>query len=60
MEQNHFSNFGGGSFKDFEIGPLAYEYMLLKGFSIFSSGSHFVQPSGIILSIFGRGSLRFL
>ena len=34
----------------FEFGPAVQEEMVLKDFSIFSSGSHFVQ-----LSKFGRG-----
>ena len=31
--------------------------MSFKGFSIFSSGSHFVQLSGTILAIFEEGHL---
>ena len=47
MEQNHFSNFGRGSFKGH-----FYETILKLGhsFSIFSSGGHSVQPSGTILA----------
>ena len=37
--------------------PLAWE-MLFKGFSIFSSGSHFVQRSGTILAILVEGHSR--
>ena len=64
MEQNHFSKFGRESFKKhfyeiiFEIGPLAYEMMSLKSFSIFSSGGHFVQPSITILAHLVEGPSR--
>ena len=32
--------------------------MFLKGFSIFSSGGHFVQYSRTILAMFGKGVLE--
>ena len=41
----------------FEILPLATE-MSFKGFSIFSSGDHFVQQSGTILAILLKGDER--
>ena len=34
------------------------EEMSFKGFSTFSSGCHFVQPSGTILAISVEGHLR--
>ena len=34
--------------------------MLFKGFSIFSSGSHFVQSSGTILVFLVKGHLRHI
>ena len=37
---------------------LLYSSCRLKGFSIFSSGSHFVQPSGTILVILVEGQKR--
>ena len=40
------------------VGPLAYEEMSFKGFSIFSSGSHFIQLSGTILAILVEGHPR--
>ena len=50
VERNDLSNFGKGprniSVTLFEIGPLIKEEMSFKGFSIFSSGGHFVQWSG--------------
>ena len=46
------------SVKYFEIRPLAAEEMSFKGFSIFSSGSHFVQPTGTILAISEEGHWR--
>ena len=42
----------------FEIGTLAAKKMSFKGFSIFSSSHHFVQPSGTILAILVEGSWR--
>ena len=57
MDQNHFSNFGRGSYKEH-----FYESILKLGywptrrcrykffFSIFSSGGHFMQPSRTILA----------
>ena len=45
--------------KLFEIGPLAWEEMSFKSFfSTFSSGGHFVQPSGTILAILVEGHSR--
>ena len=41
----------------FEIPPLATE-MLFKGFSIFSSGDHFIQQSRTILAILVKGNKR--
>ena len=38
-----------------EIRPLANEDMSFKGFSSFSSGSHFVQQTGIISTILVEG-----
>ena len=42
----------------FEIRRLAYEDMSFKGFSIFSSGGHFVQWGGTILAILVEGHPR--
>ena len=39
----------------FEIRPLVQEEMSFKGFSIFSSGGHFIQCSGTILAILVEG-----
>ena len=39
----------------FEIWPLATE-MSFKGFSIFSSGDHFVQQSRTTMAIFVKGT----
>ena len=61
MEQNHFSKTGRGSSKEHSgeiILKLAHwprRRCCLKGFSIFSSGGHFVQPSGTILAILVEG-----
>ena len=62
MEQNHLSNFGRGSFKEH-----FYEIILklrhwptsvVKRVFFFSSGGHFVQPSGTILAYFVEGHPR--
>ena len=62
MEQCHFSNFRRGSFKEH-----FYEIILklshwptsrCKGFSIFSSGGHFVQSSRAILANMVEGHPR--
>ena len=58
-EQNHFSNFGRGSSKEhfceiiLKSTHWPWRRGRLKGFSIFSSGGHFVQQSN-----FGRGSSK--
>ena len=64
MEQNHFSKTGRGSSKEHSgeiILKLAHwpkRRCRLKGFSIFSSDGHFVQPSRNHFSNFGRGSSK--
>ena len=42
----------------FEIRLLVYEDMLFKGFSIFSSGGHFVQRNKTISAILVEGHPR--
>ena len=42
----------------FDIGSLVYEEMSFKGFSILSSGCHFVQQSGTILALLVEGHSR--
>ena len=56
-ERNHLKNMVKGHKRTiyFVIWQLAYEDMLLKDFSTFDSGSHFVQPSRTILAIFVKG-----
>ena len=46
------------SVKLFEIGPLACKDISLKGFSIFSSGGHFVKRIGTIKSTLVEGYTR--
>ena len=66
MEQNHFSNFGRESFTEhfYEIifklsyWPKSRCHLLIKGFSIFSCGGHFVQPSITILAYLVEGEPR--
>ena len=61
MEQNQFSNFGRGSFKEYfyEITlKLGHWPMSRKSFSTFSSGGHFVQPSRTILAYLVEGHPR--
>ena len=59
-----FCNFGRGSPKEhflcyyFEIGPSVKEAISFKGFSILSSGSHFVQQSKTNLAILVEGHPR--
>ena len=60
MEQYHFSKTGRGSSKEHSgeiILKLAHwpKRCRLKGFSIFSSDGHFVQPRGTILAILVEG-----
>ena len=63
-EQNHFSNFGRGSSKEhfceiiLKSTHWPWRRGRLKGFSIFSSDSHFVQPRGSILAILVEGHPR--
>ena len=64
MEWNHFSNFGRGSPKEhfceiiLKSGQWPKRRMSSKGFSIFSSGGHFVQQSGTLLAILSEGHAR--
>ena len=60
-EQNHFSNFGKRSSKEHSCDIILKSAhwprrrCCLKGFFIFSSDGHFVQQSGTILAILGKG-----
>ena len=57
MEQYHFSNFGKGALEEhfceiiLKLGHWPGRRCPLKVFFLFSSGGHFVQPSGTILAI---------
>ena len=60
-EQKRFSSFGKGSSKEhfceiiLKSTHWPWRRGLLKGFSIFSSDSHFVQQSGTILAVLVKG-----
>ena len=64
VELNHFSNFGRGSPKEhfreiiLKSGHWPRKTMLFLGLSIFSSGSHFAQQSGTLLTILVEGHLK--
>ena len=61
MERNHFSNFGSGSSKEHFCEIISksahwpWRRCCFMGFSIFSSGGHFVQQSETILAILVEG-----
>ena len=46
------------SVNDFDIEQLVYEETSFKGFSIFSSGGHFVKRSRTILAFLVKGHQR--
>ena len=62
---DHFSNFGRGSLKEhfseiiLKSGHWPRRRCCLMFFSIFSSGGHFVQPSGTILALLVEGHPGF-
>ena len=60
MERNNFSNFGKGSPKEHfcEIILKSGQEIAFKGFSIFSSGGHFVQWSRTFFAILVKGHSR--